>query len=165
MIPLKGIVGATRSTKTRSVPPEPSPTLLANSLPLVSEHGRAEKVGRQLQLPGLGFAADAEEREGKRTEKQSATHDRASRFDTMGTIVAVSSVSDCAGDAEQRRALTREYLPPEKEGRSLRTRARGTSSASRRSRRASGTASGPDFWARVDVLGDEAYHLPIDMRV
>jgi hypothetical protein len=28
----------------------------------------------------------------------------------------------------------------------------------------SGTASGPDFWARVDALGDEPYHLPIDMR-
>lgn len=29
---------------------------------------------------------------------------------------------------------------------------------------ASGTASGPDFWARVDALGDKAYHLPIDMK-
>ena len=29
---------------------------------------------------------------------------------------------------------------------------------------ASGTASGPDFWARVDALGDEPYHLPIDMK-
>lgn len=27
-----------------------------------------------------------------------------------------------------------------------------------------GTASGPDFWARVDALGDEAYHLPINMK-
>lgn len=29
---------------------------------------------------------------------------------------------------------------------------------------ASGTASGPDFWARVDALGNENYHLPINMK-
>lgn len=28
---------------------------------------------------------------------------------------------------------------------------------------ANGSASGPDFWARVDALGDEPYHLPIDL--
>ena len=28
---------------------------------------------------------------------------------------------------------------------------------------ANGTAAGADFWARVKALGDEAYHLPIDM--
>ena len=29
---------------------------------------------------------------------------------------------------------------------------------------ASGTASGAGFWARVEALGGEAYHLPIDMK-
>ena len=28
----------------------------------------------------------------------------------------------------------------------------------------SGTASGADFWARVEALGDDPYHLPIDMK-
>ena len=27
-----------------------------------------------------------------------------------------------------------------------------------------GLAVGPDFWARVDALGDKPYHLPMDMR-
>ena len=29
---------------------------------------------------------------------------------------------------------------------------------------ASGLASGPEFWARVDALGNRPYHLPIDMK-
>lgn len=29
---------------------------------------------------------------------------------------------------------------------------------------ANGTAAGPDFWARVEALGDDPYHLPIDMK-
>jgi hypothetical protein len=29
---------------------------------------------------------------------------------------------------------------------------------------ASGLAAGPEFWARVDALGDKPYHLPIDMK-
>ncbi len=29
---------------------------------------------------------------------------------------------------------------------------------------ANGTAAGPDFWARVEALGDEPYHLPINMK-
>ena len=29
---------------------------------------------------------------------------------------------------------------------------------------ATGLAAGPDFWARVDALGDRPYHRPIDMR-
>ena len=29
---------------------------------------------------------------------------------------------------------------------------------------ASGLAAGQDFWSRVDALGDEPYHLPIDMK-
>jgi hypothetical protein len=28
----------------------------------------------------------------------------------------------------------------------------------------SGFAAGPDFWARVEALGDKPYHLPIDMK-
>ena len=28
----------------------------------------------------------------------------------------------------------------------------------------SGFATGPEFWARVDALGDRAYHRPIDMK-
>lgn len=27
-----------------------------------------------------------------------------------------------------------------------------------------GLATGPEFWARVDALGDQPYHLPIDMK-
>ena len=29
---------------------------------------------------------------------------------------------------------------------------------------ANGSAAGDDFWARVEALGDEPYHLPIDMK-
>ncbi len=29
---------------------------------------------------------------------------------------------------------------------------------------ASGLAAGPEFWARVDALGDKPYHRPIDMK-
>jgi hypothetical protein len=29
---------------------------------------------------------------------------------------------------------------------------------------ASGLAAGPEFWARVDALGDRPYHRPIDMK-
>ena len=29
---------------------------------------------------------------------------------------------------------------------------------------ATGLAAGPDFWARVDALGDRPYHRPIDMK-
>ena len=29
---------------------------------------------------------------------------------------------------------------------------------------AGGAAAGPDFWARVDALGDRPYHLPIDLE-
>lgn len=29
---------------------------------------------------------------------------------------------------------------------------------------ANGSAAGADFWARVEALGDAAYHLPIDMK-
>lgn len=29
---------------------------------------------------------------------------------------------------------------------------------------ANGSAAGEDFWARVEALGDEPYHLPIDMK-
>jgi len=29
---------------------------------------------------------------------------------------------------------------------------------------ASGLATGPEFWARVDALGDRPYHRPIDMK-
>ena len=29
---------------------------------------------------------------------------------------------------------------------------------------ASGLAAGPEFWARVDSLGDRPYHRPIDMK-
>ena len=29
---------------------------------------------------------------------------------------------------------------------------------------ATGLATGPEFWARVDALGDRPYHLPIDMK-
>lgn len=29
---------------------------------------------------------------------------------------------------------------------------------------ANGSAAGPDFWARVDALGDRPYHLPIDIK-
>lgn len=29
---------------------------------------------------------------------------------------------------------------------------------------ASGLAAGPEFWARVDALGDRPYHLPVDIK-
>jgi hypothetical protein len=29
---------------------------------------------------------------------------------------------------------------------------------------ATGLATGPEFWARVDALGDRPYHRPIDMK-
>ena len=29
---------------------------------------------------------------------------------------------------------------------------------------AGGTASGAEIWARVEALGDDPYHLPIDMK-
>jgi hypothetical protein len=29
---------------------------------------------------------------------------------------------------------------------------------------ATGLAAGPEFWARVDALGDRPYHRPIDMK-